>query len=185
MIQVAKELFADRGFSRTTMEEIAEKANFGVATIYNYFGSKEGIFAALAREDQSLIKAQAEEQLLKLPKDPVDAVFSLIQVYDRMYDHMSYSAIQEFIVRSKRGGPLQEVSSWVLNWQAEQVRQALKHGQKQGVLSKKLDSKLAAFIIIDLQVRHNQRATSTPDDPEDLKVVKKSIALILEGWRIK
>ena len=37
-------IFAKKGFKATTLDEIAEKSEFGKGTIYNYFSSKEVIY---------------------------------------------------------------------------------------------------------------------------------------------
>ena len=44
MLDAARQLFIEHGYAKTTMDEIAEKAEFGVATVYTYFKSKEGVF---------------------------------------------------------------------------------------------------------------------------------------------
>ena len=49
MLDTAKRLFIENGYSKTNMEDIAEQAGFGVATVYNYFKTKEGMFAAMGR----------------------------------------------------------------------------------------------------------------------------------------
>lgn len=41
IIDAAQELFFSKGFENTTMDEIAERAQFGKPTIYTYFSSKE------------------------------------------------------------------------------------------------------------------------------------------------
>lgn len=43
IIAAAEQLFAAQGFENTTMEEIAEKAEFGKPTLYSYFKSKDEI----------------------------------------------------------------------------------------------------------------------------------------------
>jgi AcrR family transcriptional regulator len=43
----AKELFIRKGFSSTTVEEIAEKAELSPATIYLYFKNKEELYASI------------------------------------------------------------------------------------------------------------------------------------------
>lgn len=40
-------LFADKGYENTTLDEIAEKAEFGKGTIYKYFENKEEIYSAI------------------------------------------------------------------------------------------------------------------------------------------
>ena len=44
MIEAAKKLFALKGFRGTTLDEIAEEAEFGKGTLYNYFENKEDIY---------------------------------------------------------------------------------------------------------------------------------------------
>jgi AcrR family transcriptional regulator len=43
IIDAAQELFFSKGFENTTMDEIAERAEFGKPTLYAYFKSKEEI----------------------------------------------------------------------------------------------------------------------------------------------
>ena len=46
MLEVAGRVFAQRGFHAASMEEIAEGAGVSKPMIYNYFGSKEGLYFA-------------------------------------------------------------------------------------------------------------------------------------------
>ena len=47
IIDVAKEAFSKQGFENTSMSEIASRVGGSKATLYNYFSSKEEIFAAV------------------------------------------------------------------------------------------------------------------------------------------
>jgi len=49
MLKAARSVFAERGFKRATIDEIAHRAEFGKGTIYNYFpdGKDEILFAIL------------------------------------------------------------------------------------------------------------------------------------------
>jgi len=49
--KAAKEIFLSKSYSETTMEEIAEKAEIGVGTLYNYFKSKDEIYIAIMFEE--------------------------------------------------------------------------------------------------------------------------------------
>ncbi|MDL1898122.1 helix-turn-helix transcriptional regulator, partial [Anaerolineae bacterium CFX7] len=46
----AKSVFAERGFLNATVEEIAERAELAVGTLYRYFQSKEEIYVSLLFE---------------------------------------------------------------------------------------------------------------------------------------
>jgi AcrR family transcriptional regulator len=43
---VARSLFAERGYSAVTMDQVAEKVGVTKPLLYNYFGNKEGLYAA-------------------------------------------------------------------------------------------------------------------------------------------
>mgnify|MGYP006271146399 CR=1 FL=1 len=48
MLRAAEAVFAEKGYTHATLEEIAERAEFGKGTLYNYFeGGKEEIFFAV------------------------------------------------------------------------------------------------------------------------------------------
>jgi AcrR family transcriptional regulator len=60
ILNAARELFAAKGFQNTTLDEIAQKAEFGKGTLYNYFASKEDIFHAIIDQaiENSITMAQ-------------------------------------------------------------------------------------------------------------------------------
>ena len=47
MLDAARELFAERGFERTTMRAVGTRAGVDPALIYHYFGDKDGLLAAV------------------------------------------------------------------------------------------------------------------------------------------
>ncbi len=50
ILNAAVVLFAENGYSNTTIETIAEKSEFGKGTIYNYFDGKENIYWEIINE---------------------------------------------------------------------------------------------------------------------------------------
>jgi AcrR family transcriptional regulator len=51
MLRAAQSVFAEKGYARATLDEVAERAEFGKGTIYNYFeGGKEEILFAIFDE---------------------------------------------------------------------------------------------------------------------------------------
>lgn len=49
MLAVAEEIFAERGYLNTSVDEIAERVGISKPMIYEYFGSKEGLLLATLR----------------------------------------------------------------------------------------------------------------------------------------
>jgi AcrR family transcriptional regulator len=51
MLDAAREVFAEKGFRRATLDEIAHRAEFGKGTLYNYFeGGKDEMLLAIVDE---------------------------------------------------------------------------------------------------------------------------------------
>jgi AcrR family transcriptional regulator len=58
MLEVAGELFAERGYHEVSMDEIAERADISKPMLYAYFGSKDGLYSAyMARIGARLLEA--------------------------------------------------------------------------------------------------------------------------------
>ena len=56
LLDVARELFAEKGFDGTSIEEIAHRAGVSKPVVYEHFGGKEGIYAVVVdREMQYLL----------------------------------------------------------------------------------------------------------------------------------
>ena len=61
IIRVATDLFADKGFSATTIDEIAKSAELSRGTIYLYFKNKEDLYEAVCIETIKLAMVMEEE----------------------------------------------------------------------------------------------------------------------------
>src|SRR5437763_10966100 len=56
LLDVARALFAEKGFDATSIEEIAHRAGVSKPVVYEHFGGKEGIYAVVVdREMRDLL----------------------------------------------------------------------------------------------------------------------------------
>jgi AcrR family transcriptional regulator len=56
LLDVARSLFAEKGFDGASVEEIAHRANVSKPVVYEHFGGKEGVYAVVVdREMHSLL----------------------------------------------------------------------------------------------------------------------------------
>lgn len=70
LIEVARQLFATKGFDSTTMNEIAVQSGKGRRTLYTYFKSKSEIFLSVIDSEMShIIDAIEEIPPLQIPAD--------------------------------------------------------------------------------------------------------------------
>lgn len=65
LLEAAAKLFAERGFDRTTVRDIAALAGVNQALLFRYFGSKDALFAAvMACQSRELLEESPPEQLV-------------------------------------------------------------------------------------------------------------------------
>ncbi len=80
LLQAAKELFKEKGFSRTTLAEIAQKAGLTRGAAYWHFKSKDEIFITVveqALDDMTASKKQALNDPSCSPKERLQRLLAL------------------------------------------------------------------------------------------------------------
>ncbi|MFP4501675.1 MAG: TetR/AcrR family transcriptional regulator [Candidatus Hydrogenedentota bacterium] len=63
ILEAAERVFAENGYVSTRVEQIAHDAAFAVGTIYNVFGSKEELYAALLSDKSDRIEECIDEAM--------------------------------------------------------------------------------------------------------------------------
>ncbi len=63
ILEAAAKIFADKGFEKTTLNEIAAAAEFGKGTLYLYFSNKEDIFVSIFEEGKRVLHKRMQENL--------------------------------------------------------------------------------------------------------------------------
>lgn len=91
LVDVARQLFAKKGFENTTMNDIAKASGKGRRTLYTYFKSKEDVFYAVIESELERLSDKLEEVAMKKIR-PQDKVIELI------YTHLNM--IKETVVRN-------------------------------------------------------------------------------------
>ncbi len=99
IVNAARIVFAARGFSAATLDEIADRAEFGKGTLYNYFQSKEELFETVIADifDELLEIAVAactvperslRDSYLELARQLLQHLFSNIGMYNLLMREM-------------------------------------------------------------------------------------------------
>ena len=85
ILAAAENVFARKGFFNTTMSEIAQAAEFGVGTIYQYFSSKDDLYTTLILERADEIMDAIIIAVRKAP-DPAGKIKSLVEEQLRIFE---------------------------------------------------------------------------------------------------
>ena len=83
ILDTAEAIFAEQGFFRTTMRQIALKAEFALGTIYSYFGSKNQLYG-------KVIETKVNELVNFITKEMADAPSAQGQVEKFIHAKMTF-----------------------------------------------------------------------------------------------
>ncbi len=82
ILEVAKDLFTQRGFSNVAIRDICRAANVTAPTVYYYFKNKEALFDAVVRESVSMTEfiAQLKDECRKAG-EPGSQIRAFVRTY--------------------------------------------------------------------------------------------------------
>ena len=82
ILEAACEVFAEKGFRRSTIQDIAERSEFSVASIYRHFESKEDIYHSLIED----VLEEYHSRLKRKTSGIVSPTMRLIKALDVTFD---------------------------------------------------------------------------------------------------
>jgi len=105
IISAALEVFADRGFAATKLEDVARKAGVTKGTIYLYFENKEALFKALIRQTIVPVIAQGEALAKSFTGSARDLFEKLVREYWRLVGETSLVGIPKLMMAEANNFP--------------------------------------------------------------------------------
>ncbi|WP_424933286.1 TetR/AcrR family transcriptional regulator [Amaricoccus macauensis] len=176
ILQAALEEFSEMGHSGARVDRIAERAGVSKPMIYDYFGDKDGIYAAALREAYVQIR-EGEAELDLDMRQPEEAVRALVHFT------MEHFRIKPWFIRmlnteNLRGGAtVREMhdAAEIQSVLVDQLREILKQGIAQGIFRKGVDPVefyiyIASLCYFPISNLHTLRAVfQAPIDEEWLK----------------
>jgi AcrR family transcriptional regulator len=121
LITIGRQLFAERGFDATSVEEVALRANVSKPVVYEHFGGKEGLYAVVVdREMRALLDRVTTALTGGHPRELLEqAAWALLDYIEEETDGF------RVLVRESPGMAASGNFSSVLNDVAHQVEHVL------------------------------------------------------------
>lgn len=139
ILQVAEQLFAEKGFDGTSIRAIAKQAKINIAMVSYYFGSKEKMLEALIMSRISDLKIQLEN-LLKEDLSPMEKVDKLIDLYiARMQKNRCIYQIVHFELSNKKREVNLKSFTEVKKRNVEFLNEIINQGQEKGIFRKDIN----------------------------------------------
>ena len=149
IIETAEELFAEMGFSGTSVRDIADKADVNVAMISYYFGSKEKLLEALFNYRAEGTTLKLESMFKNQELSPLEKINMMIDYYiDKFNTQQCFHKIMmREQVANNRAGTAGIIQHFKKRNQ-ELVKQLIHEGQKAGHFIKNVDLPLLMATLI-------------------------------------
>ncbi|MGC9453462.1 MAG: TetR/AcrR family transcriptional regulator [Phycisphaerae bacterium] len=154
ILSAAAVVFDARGYSETTMEDIARQAGISKGSIYNYFPSKQALFREVFTDAVSM-----DDEVMKvtLAQDmsTVEKVSRLLELwYERLNEYIRIGRlVLEFWATAARQERTGEASHWfstMYTRRRENLAALLQEGMERGEFTSRFDPSVAAALIISL-----------------------------------
>lgn len=148
IMEVAIELFAEKGFEGTSIRDLATKADVNVAMINYYFGSKEKLFECMVKQKAAYTKDILEEIVNNEHLSEIEKIDRIIDSYvSRLFSNRKFHRVihQELMLNERE--VLQDAIVNLLFPNSLLLRNVIDAGVKKGVF-KKVDSLLVVATIV-------------------------------------
>ena len=188
MLWAAARLFERKGYAATTFDEIAAEAGVGVATVYKYFNSKQGIVIAILEPDLRTMLARAQRVVQRPHSDPAKSMVALLSAYRNLGGRNWAS--RELLRLTVYPGVGNEGLLTDLVHEAEskaqaQIRELLKSLRAAGRLRRRLPLTDATAVIFALLNQHFALYLSDADVgfTEIFRRLARCVRLVFVDWR--
>ena len=123
IIVAAKRVFSEKGFSKTTMEDIAREAELSPGTLYLYFKNKDELYASLSLRILQYMNIRLEDVKKENDSNPEQKIASIKEALHDVYQFDPMILINMFHLQSSE--TLKNLSSPLLENITELSRNSL------------------------------------------------------------
>ncbi len=187
ILRAAIDVFAERGFHKTRISDIAKRAKVAYGLIYHYFDSKEHVLASVFEENWAVFVKVLKDISVdghKGSAEKLGAVSDLLIGALRHEPALIQVIIQE-ISRSDRIGLAGKVDAFEEAFKI--VRAIIHEGQKKGELARDLDAQVGTYLFfgaLETVCTGFMLKKFTVKNEAEAEALKKSVRrALLDGMR--
>jgi TetR/AcrR family transcriptional regulator len=154
IIDAAEEVFFDKGYKNSTMEDVAAEAELSKGTLYLYFKSKEHLYLAISLRGIKIL-GQYFAEAVQSCKNGLDAVLAIGKAYVKYsHEHPDYFMAMTY-TESLDPTAITELSEDPIITEVKQVQgsaltiliQKIEEGKADGTIRPELDATTTALLL--------------------------------------
>lgn len=157
IMSCAEELFADYGYENTSMVMIAERSEFAVGSVYNFFSSKNEIFNAIVLNKLNKVS----EDIFKILKEKIPSDVKVKKIITNAFDFFVHNEnfIKIYLYELTRLGwglpsELGEDVRKKLFEIIEKIEDLFNQGQKEGAFRNDIEYQKITIIFFEILVSY-------------------------------
>lgn len=187
ILDASFKLFARSGYNRTTVQDVADHAGVGVATVFRYFRSKLGLLTSLRKRDLLPVFAAGDKIIDGFSGDPVAGImsllrnlFTIVDAPSKQLESTAYSRRRFDFSKPEVG----ELLAFADEQSTAQIRRLLDKQQNEGLIAGDLDTTHMAAVVFQVFNHHYYELDHNPDATRDevLADLAQRIEIVLRPW---
>lgn len=182
ILLAARKRFARYGFSKVTMDEIADDVEMGKASLYYYFPAKENLFKAVIQHEQNQFIEAVENILAKnipVSQKLIEYVDLRIGISQELLNLGMLTVLSQIDTKAIYKQTFEELHKRELKF----IKSLFQEGKQKGEFKKSLtqdESILFLHILQGLKIRILRHLKGQIDDGKHLNQLKKEMKLFVK-----
>lgn len=188
ILSASQQLFRENGYPKTSLAEIADKAEVSIGTIYTYFGSKGAIYHELAKPLLAQVGAKADRVIQSPPPDPIDAMLAMFEAlrFTKDWQHLNLmKGLDPTQKQEEADGYLDQTQNEAHDLVMKKVYALLVRMQVGGRVRKDLNLDDATFLLAMLMRSHLSLFVGAGGElpyAEHIRMMSRHVRLLFEPW---
>jgi AcrR family transcriptional regulator len=177
--QVARELFAERGFADVSAEELVAKAGVTRGALYHHYDGKEGLFSAVVEAVMQELHAKLASEAAAI-SEPLVALKRGIHVFLEVCSDAQVRRILLIDAPAVLGWPAwREMDA---KYGLGLLKHALSAAQASGLLGT-YDTELLAHLLLGSLTEAAMVIARSAEPAKTQRAAEKAVAALLDSWR--
>jgi AcrR family transcriptional regulator len=191
ILDAALDLFVEKGFAATRLEDVAQRAGVSKGTVYLYFDSKEDLFKAVIRSGMVRAIEEAERRVAAYPGSASDLLRELYIAWWQNIGGTKLAGIPKLMISEAQNFPelarfyYEEVIQRGSQLFARTIERGIERGEFRRVNVDHTVRAIVAPLIMRAILEHSFLPCAGPEDFDVPAYFEHTLGLVLDGLRTR
>jgi AcrR family transcriptional regulator len=191
ILDAALDLFVEKGFAATRLEDVAQRAGVSKGTVYLYFDSKEDLFKAVIRSGMVRAIEEAERRVAAFPGSAADLLRELYTAWWQNIGGTKLAGIPKLMISEAQNFPelarfyYEEVIQRGSQLFARTIERGIERGEFRRVNVDHTVRAIVAPLIMRAILEHSFLPCAGPEDFDVPAYFEHTLGLVLDGLRTR